>query len=73
MKKKWKKARQAEGKSTEHPNLVMNSAVQVCWEKATRYLEIDEKFVYCTADRNVIDPKQAIDLVDENTIGVVGM
>ena len=33
MKKKWKKARQAEGKSTEHPNLVMNSAVQVCWEK----------------------------------------
>lgn len=47
----------------------MNSAVQVCWEKATRYLEIEEKFVYCTADRYVIDPKEAVALVDENTIG----
>lgn len=26
----------------------MNSAVQVCWEKATRYLEIEEKFVNCS-------------------------
>ena len=45
------------------PNIVMNSAVQVCWEKATRYLEIDERLVYCTEERYVIDPKQAVDLV----------
>ena len=32
MKKLWQKKRKAEGKSTENPNLVMNSAVQVCWE-----------------------------------------
>ena len=32
MKKLWQKKRKAEGKSTENPNIVMNAAVQVCWE-----------------------------------------
>src|SRR5689334_21474624 len=41
MKKRWKKRRIAEGKSAENPNLIMSSAVQVCWEKATRYFEIE--------------------------------
>ncbi|KAI9668587.1 MAG: hypothetical protein M1831_001026 [Alyxoria varia] len=70
MKKRWQKKRKAEGKSTENPNIIMNSAVQVCWEKAARYFEVDEKYVYCTSDRYVIDPKEAVDLVDENTIGI---
>ncbi|CAN8103802.1 unnamed protein product [Discula destructiva] len=70
MKRRWKNKRKAEGKSTENPNLIMSSAVQVCWEKATRYFEIDEKLVYCTEDRYVVDPKQVVDLVDENTIGI---
>uniref|UniRef100_L2FHT3 Glutamate decarboxylase n=1 Tax=Colletotrichum fructicola (strain Nara gc5) TaxID=1213859 RepID=L2FHT3_COLFN len=70
MKKRWKNKRQAEGKSTEHPNIVMSSAVQVCWEKATRYFEIEEKLVYCTPDRYVIDPEETVNLVDENTIGI---
>ncbi|KAK7724282.1 hypothetical protein SLS64_000616 [Diaporthe eres] len=35
MKRRWKNKRKAEGKSTENPNIVMNSAVQVCWEKAS--------------------------------------
>ncbi|KAK7748086.1 hypothetical protein SLS53_001338 [Cytospora paraplurivora] len=70
MKRRWKNKRKAEGKSTENPNIVMSSAVQVCWEKATRYFEIEEKLVYCTEDRYVIDPKETVDLVDENTIGI---
>lgn len=48
----------------------MSSAVQVCWEKATRYFEIEEKLVYCTPDRFVIDPEETVNLVDENTIGI---
>lgn len=48
----------------------MSSAVQVCWEKATRYFEIEEKLVYCTPDRYVIDPEETVNLVDENTIGI---
>lgn len=70
MKRRWKNARKAAGKSTENPNIVMSSAVQVCWEKATRYFEIEEKLVYCTEDRYVIDPEETVSLVDENTIGI---
>ena len=70
MKRRWKNKRQAEGKSTEHPNLIMNSAVQVCWEKACRYFEVDERLIYCTENRYVIDPEEAVNLVDENTIGI---
>lgn len=45
-------------------------AVQVCWEKAARYFEIEEKLVYCSPERFVIDPEQAVGLIDENTIGI---
>lgn len=35
MKKLWQKKRKAEGKPYDNPNLVMNSAVQVCWEASS--------------------------------------
>ncbi|KAH1463232.1 hypothetical protein KXX13_005497 [Aspergillus fumigatus] len=70
MKKRWQNRRRAEGKDSTHPNIVMNSAVQVCWEKAARYFDVEEKYVYCTETRYVIDPEEAVDLVDENTIGI---
>lgn len=68
MKKRWQNKRKAEGKDISKPNIIMNSAVQVCWEKAARYFEVEEKYVYCTADRYTIDPQEAVDLVDENTM-----
>ncbi|KAJ5707412.1 hypothetical protein N7488_007213 [Penicillium malachiteum] len=70
MKKRWQNKRKAEGKDYSRPNIVMNSAVQVCWEKAARYFDVEERYVYCTNSRYVIDPKEAVDLVDENTIGI---
>lgn len=70
MKRRWKIKRQAEGKPTDRPNIIMSSAVQVCWEKAARYFEVEEKYVYCTPDRYTIDPQEAVNLVDENTIGI---
>ncbi|KAK5111462.1 hypothetical protein LTR62_004914 [Meristemomyces frigidus] len=70
MKKRWQNQRRAEGKDASRPNIVMNSAVQVCWEKAARYFDVEEKYVYCEEGRYVIDPEQAVDLVDENTIGI---
>ena len=68
MKKLWQNKRKAEGKDISKPNIIMNSAVQVCWEKAARYFEVEEKYVYCTPDRYAIDPQEAVDLVDENTM-----
>jgi len=70
MKKRWQNKRKAEGKDFSRPNIIMNSAVQVCWEKAARYFDIEEKYVYCTQDRFVMDPEEAVNLVDENTIGI---
>lgn len=73
MKKRWVNRRKAAGKDTSSPNLIMSTGVQVCWEKAARYFEIEEKFVPCTETRYVIDPVQAVDLVDENTIGIAAI
>ncbi|KAH7067023.1 pyridoxal phosphate-dependent transferase [Paraphoma chrysanthemicola] len=70
MKKLWQNKRKAEGKPYDKPNMIMNSAVQVCWEKACRYFDVEERYVYCTTERYVIDPKEAVDLCDENTIGI---
>ena len=70
MKKRWQNKRKAAGKDYSKPNIVMNSAVQVCWEKAARYFEVEERYVFCTEDRYVIDPAEAVNLVDENTIGI---
>ncbi|CAG7930401.1 unnamed protein product [Penicillium olsonii] len=70
MKKRWQDIRKSEGKDATKPNIIMSSAVQVCLEKAARYFDIEEKLVPCTETRYVIDPVQAVDLVDENTIGI---
>ncbi|KAL8906440.1 MAG: hypothetical protein Q9207_002029 [Kuettlingeria erythrocarpa] len=70
MKRRWQNRRKAEGEDYSKPNIVMNSAVQVCWEKACRYFEVEERYSYCTEDRYVIDPAEAVDLVNENTIGI---
>ncbi|KAL8985053.1 MAG: hypothetical protein Q9205_001144 [Flavoplaca limonia] len=70
MKRRWQNKRKAEGKDSSRPNIIMNAAVQVCWEKAARYFEVEERYSYCTEDRYVIDPEEAVNLVDENTIGI---
>ncbi|KFY31160.1 hypothetical protein V493_01336 [Pseudogymnoascus sp. VKM F-4281 (FW-2241)] len=70
MKKRWQNKRKAAGKPFDKPNMIMSSAVQVVWEKAMRYFEVEEKYVYCTRERYVLDPKETVDLVDENTIGI---
>lgn len=48
MKKVWQNKMKAAGKPCDKPNIIMNSAVQVCWEKAARYFDIEERYVYCT-------------------------
>lgn len=70
MKKRWQNKRKAEGKPYDKPNMIMSSAVQVVWEKAMRYFEVEEKYVYCTRERYVLDPKETVDLVDENTVSL---
>ncbi|CAG8568552.1 7858_t:CDS:10 [Paraglomus occultum] len=70
MKRRWQEQRRAKGLSTDKPNLVMGSNVQVCWEKACRYFEVEENYVYCSEGQYILSPEKAVELVNENTIGV---
>ncbi len=73
MKWRWRKAREAAGLPHDRPNLVMGGNVQVCWEKFARYFDVEPRYVPLTDERFVIGVDEAMALVDENTIGVVGI
>ena len=73
MKRRWQNARRAAGKSVEHPNIIMSSAVQVCWEKFANYFEVEARYVPVTDEHPLLDGANLADYVDENTIGVVAI
>ncbi|MGC8466433.1 MAG: glutamate decarboxylase [Acidimicrobiales bacterium] len=55
------------------PNIVMGANVQVCWEKFARYFDVEPRYVPMTKDRFILGVDEAIDLVDQDTIAVVGI
>jgi len=73
LKRNWQKARRAAGKPTDRPNLVMSSAVQVCWEKFCNYWDVEPRFVPISEEHKVLDGHDLASYVDENTIGVVAI
>ncbi|PJJ63702.1 glutamate decarboxylase [Compostimonas suwonensis] len=73
FKRRWQHARRAAGLSTEKPNLVMSSAVQVCWEKFCNYWEVEPRYVPVTEEHPFFDGHELGKYVDENTIGVVAI
>ena len=70
MKWKWRERREAAGQSTDRPNMVMGSNVQVVWEKFCRYFDVEARYLPMEEGRYVITPEQVLDAVDEDTIGV---
>lgn len=38
------------------------------YDQAARYLEVEERFWYCKPGQYAADPKELVDLVDENTV-----
>ncbi|MEU9731265.1 glutamate decarboxylase [Streptomyces sp. NPDC048002] len=68
LKRRWSK-RNTGGR----PNLVMGINVQVCWEKFCNFWEVEARLVPMEGERFHLDPQAAVDLCDENTIGVVGI
>ncbi|HEX5856856.1 MAG TPA: glutamate decarboxylase [Microbacterium sp.] len=73
LKRRWQLARRAAGKSTEKPNLILSSAVQVCWEKFCNYWDVEARYVPITDEHKVLDGFELEKYVDENTIGVVAI
>lgn len=70
---KWRARQDAAGKSTAKPNLVMGSNVQVCWEKFCKYWDVEPRYVPMTEGRYHIGVPEAIELCDENTIGIIAI
>jgi glutamate decarboxylase len=70
---KWRARRTAAGKPADKPNMVMGINVQVVWEKFCRYWEVEPRYVPMEGSRTCISAEEAMKLVDENTICVVGI
>ncbi|QDZ15240.1 glutamate decarboxylase [Humibacter ginsenosidimutans] len=73
LKRRWQNARKAAGKPVGIPNLVLSSAVQVCWEKFCNYWDVEPRFVPISMDHKTLDGTDLEKYVDENTIGVVAI
>ncbi|MFT4086343.1 MAG: glutamate decarboxylase [Gordonia sp. (in: high G+C Gram-positive bacteria)] len=73
LKRHWQERRRKAGQSTENPNLVLSTAVQVCWEKFCNYFEVEPRWVPVSEDHLCLDGHDLEKYVDENTIGVVAI
>jgi glutamate decarboxylase len=73
FKRRWQQARQAAGKPASRPNLLMSSAVQVCWEKFANYWDVEPRLIPVTDQHRTFDGHDLASYVDENTIGVVAV
>ncbi len=70
LKWRWRKKRQAEGKSTDKPNII-TGPVQVCWEKFARYFDVEIRQIPMEHGRLLMNAEEVLKRVDENTIGVI--
>jgi glutamate decarboxylase len=73
LKWRWRDRMKAAGKPTDRPNLVMGANVQVCWEKFSRYWEVEPRLVPMEGETYHLTAERAIAHCDENTIGVVAI
>jgi len=73
LKWKWRQRRERQGKPSDRPNMVMGANVQVVWEKFCRYWEVEPRYVPMQRGNYTITPEGVVDLIDENTIGVVAI
>ncbi|WP_439273447.1 glutamate decarboxylase [Pseudochrobactrum sp. HB0163] len=70
MKWRWRKKREAQGKSADKPNMICGP-VQICWHKFARYFDVELREIPLEGDRLIMSPEEVLKRVDENTIGVV--
>ncbi|RKP13365.1 glutamate decarboxylase [Piptocephalis cylindrospora] len=72
MKWSWRDKMKAAGKDVHNPNIVFGANAQVALEKFGRYFDVESRLVPVTPDSHYcLDPKKALEYVDENTIGII--
>jgi glutamate decarboxylase len=73
LKRRWQQRREAAGAPPARPNIVMGTNVQICWEKFANYWDVEMRLVPMEGTRYILSPEKAVELCDENTIGVVAI
>jgi len=73
LKRRWQHRRNAAGEPADRPNIVMGINVQVCWEKFANYWDVEMRLVPMEGERFHLSAAEAVELCDENTIGVVAI
>src|SRR6476619_616243 len=73
LKWNWRTRRQAEGRSTDRPNLIFGGDVHVVWEKFCRYFDVEPRIIPLQPDKLTIGPEDVEPHIDERTIGVAAV
>ena len=73
LKWNWRKRQEAQGRSTDRPNLVFGGDVHVVWEKFCRYFDVEPRIVPLQPGKYTIGPEDVAAHIDENTIGVAAV
>jgi len=66
----WRDGRKAAGKPYDKPNIVFSADVHTCWEKFTRYFDVEERVAPMEPDCFILKAEKVKPLIDENTIAV---
>ena len=66
----WRGRRRAAGEPTDRPNLVIGADVHTCWEKFTRYFDVEARVVPMTEGAYTLSAADVAANVDERTIAV---
>jgi glutamate decarboxylase len=67
---RWRERRRADGKPAERPNVVIGADVHTCWEKFTRYFEVEARIAPMEPGHYTLSAADVESRVDENTIAV---
>src|SRR4029077_1864002 len=69
----WRDRRTKAGESIDKPNLVIGADVHTCWEKFTRYFDVEARVVPMQEDAFTLSAADVEAHADENTIAVGGL
>lgn len=66
----WRDRRAAAGLPSDRPNLVIGADVHTCWEKFTRYFDVEARVVPMKPDSYTLSAADVEAVADEHTIAV---
>lgn len=71
LKKRWEKTNKRSKKVK--PNLIISSGYQLCWEKFSKYFDVDLIEIPITKECPTLNIKKAINSINKGTIGIVAI